>query len=86
MSRLITSAERIKRARALIQEAREYPVPSYGGKYDLTYMAEVKGLLRQARELVQFIEKTPSATPEIKQEARKIIEETKQADHDIFRG
>ncbi len=86
MSKLITAAERIQRARELIQEAREYPVPERGGKYDLTYMAQVKGLLRQARELVQFIDKTPSATPEVKAEARQIIEETKQADHEIFRG
>ncbi len=86
MSRLITAAERIKRARELIQEAREYPVPARGGKYDLSYMAEVKGLLRQARELVQFIEKTPSASPETKEEARQIIEETKRVGHEIFRG
>jgi len=86
MARLITAAERIKRARELIQQAREFPVPAWGGKYDLTYMAQVKGLLRQARELVQFIEKTPSATPEIKEEARKIIEEAQRAGHEIFKG
>jgi len=86
MARLITAAERIKRARELIQEAREYPVPTLGGKYDLSYMAQVRGLLRQARELVQFIPKTPSATPEIKEEAKRIIAEAEQAGHDIFRG
>jgi hypothetical protein len=85
MSRLITAAERIKRAHELIQEARAYPVPERGGKYDLSYMAQVKGLLRQARELVQFIEKTPSATPEIKEEAKNLIEEAKRAGHEIFR-
>ncbi len=84
MGRLITSAERIKRARKLIQEAREYPVPERGGKYDLTYMAAVKGLLREARELVQFITKTPSATAEIKEEARLIIVESQQANREIF--
>ena len=86
MARLITSAERIRRARELIQAAREYPVPARGGKYDLTYMAQVKGMLRQARELVQFIEKTPSATPEIKEEAKKILAEVEQAGHEIFKG
>lgn len=86
MSRLITAAERIKRARELIKVAREYPIPERGGKYDLTYMAEVKGMLRQARELVQFIDKTPSASPETKEEARKIIEEARQAGHEIFGG
>ncbi len=86
MTRLITAAERIKRAHELIQAARDYPVPDRGGKYDLSYMAQVKGLLRQARELVQFIDKTPSATPEIKAEAKAIIAEVEQAGHEIFRG
>jgi hypothetical protein len=86
MARLITAAERIKRARELIQAAREYPVPEWGGKYDLSYMAQVKGMLRQARELVQFIPKTPSASPEIKEEAKQIIAEAEQASHEIFRG
>ncbi len=86
MARLITAAERIKRARELIQAARDYPVPDRGGKYDLTYMAEVKGMLRQARELVQFIDKTPSATPEIKADAKRVIAEAQQAGHEIFKG
>jgi len=86
MARLITAAERIKRAHKLIQAAREYPVPERGGKYDLTYMAQVRGLLRQARELVQFIGKTPSASPETKEEARRIMEEADQAWHEIMKG
>lgn len=86
MSRLITSAERIKRARELIQEAREYPVPERGGKYDLTYMAAVRGLLREARELVQFIPKTAGATAENKEEAKKIITEAEQAGKEIFKS
>ncbi len=86
MSRLITAAERVKRARALIQEAREYPVPDRGGKYDLSYMAQVKGLLRQAKDLVKFIPATVGAPPEIKAEAKKIIEEAEAAGHEIFRG
>ncbi len=52
MSRLITAAERIKRARALIKQARVLPVPAETGKYDLSYIAQVKDLLRQARDLV----------------------------------
>ena len=86
MSRLITAAERIKRARQLIQEAREYPVPERGGKYDLSYMAQVRELLRQAKDLVKFIPSTVGAAPEIKAEAKKIIEEAEQAGHEIFRG
>ena len=86
MARLITAAERIQRARALIQEAREFPVPARGGKYDLTYMAQVRGLLRQAKDLVKFIPSTVGAAPEIKAEAKKIIEEAEQAGREIFRG
>ncbi len=86
MARLITAAERIKRARVLIQEARDYPVPARGGKYDLSYMAQVRGLLRQAKDLVKFIPNTVGAAPEIKAEAKQIMEEADQAGHEIFRG
>jgi len=86
MARLITAAERIKRARAMIQEAREYPVPHRGGKYDLAYMAQVKGLLRQAKDLIKFIPNTPSATPEMKEEVKQILAEVEQAGRDIFRS
>ncbi len=85
MARLITAAERIKRARALIQEARDYPVPDRGGKYDLSYMAQVKGLLRQAKDLVKFIPNTVGAAPEVKAEAKQIMEEADKAGHEIFR-
>ena len=86
MSRLIPAAERIQRAHALIQEARDYPVPERGGKYDLTYMAQVRGLLRQAKDLVKFIPSTPSATPEMKAEVKQIMAEAEQAGREIFRG
>lgn len=86
MTRLITAAKRLERARALIEKARQYPVPERGGKYDLSYMAEVKGLLRQAKDLVKFIPKTPSATPDMKEEARRIVAEADQAGREIFRG
>ncbi len=86
MARLITAAERIKRARELIQEAREYPVPDRGGKYDLSYMAQVRGLLRQAKDLVKFIPSTVGIAPEIKAEAKQVMEETEKAGHDIFRS
>ena len=86
MARLMTAAERIERARELIQEAREYPVPSRGGKYDLAYMAHVKGLLSEAKDLIKFIPKRAGATPEIKREVMMIIEEAKQTSHEIFSG
>jgi hypothetical protein len=84
MARLITAAERIKRARVLIQQARDLPVPAGAGKYDFSYIAEVKDLLRQARDLVKFIPNSPSASEEIKNEVKKIFEEADQANKEIL--
>ncbi len=85
MARLIPAAERITRARALIQQARELPVPA-GGRGDFSYIAQVKDLLRQARDLVKFIPKTPSATDEMKEDVKRIYEESERAEQEILRG
>ena len=82
---MIPAAERLVRARKLIQQARDLPVPPELGRSDLSYIAQVKSLLQQARDLVKFIPDTPSATPEIKAEARTIIQEADQANKDILR-
>jgi hypothetical protein len=84
MPRIILSSERIARARALIQQARDLPVPAITGKYDFSYITQVKSLLKQARDLVKFIPDTPSATVEIKNEVSKIFQEADQAYKDIF--
>jgi hypothetical protein len=84
MSRLIPSAERIKRARDLIQQARDLPVPPGLGRNDFSYIARVKALLQEARDLVKFIPKTPTATSEMKLEVAKIYQETEAADRDIL--
>ena len=84
MPRLIPAAERIVRARALIQKARDLPVPEDTGRLDLSYIAGVKGLLRQARDLIKFIPYTPSATTDMKHEVAKIFEEADQAEKEIF--
>lgn len=84
MSRLIPAAERIVRARAFIQEAREFPVPERLGNKDFSYIASVRDLLRQARDLVKFISMTPTATAEIKEEVKKIYQEADQADKEIL--
>lgn len=85
MSKQIPAAERITRAQALIQEARDLPAPAESGRYDLTYMAQVKGLLQEARDLVKFIRYSPSASSELKNEAAKIIQDAEQANREIFR-
>ena len=84
MARPKTAAERIKRARKLIQEAYEVPVPEGAGKYDFSYIAEVKDLLRQARDLVKFLPNSPSASDEVKEEVKRIFAEADQANQEIL--
>ena len=86
MPRLIPASERIIRARALIQKARDLPVPAGAGRSDFSYIAQVKDLLQQARDLVKFIPYTPSATPEMKAEVSKIFQEADQASKEILHG
>jgi hypothetical protein len=86
MSRLILAADRVKRARTLIQKARDLPVPlpAEGGKINFSYIAQVKAILQEARDLVKYIPKTPSATPEIKEQVRQILQEADRANHEIL--
>jgi hypothetical protein len=84
MSRLILAAERIIRARKLIQQARDLPVPPDGGASDFSYIARVKDHLRQARDLVKFIPLTPSATNEMKEDVKRIYEEIDRANREIL--
>ncbi|HEY5902663.1 MAG TPA: hypothetical protein VIU39_08920 [Anaerolineales bacterium] len=84
MSRLIPAAERIVRARALIEEARRLPVPPELGRNDFSYIAQVKDLLRQARDLVKFIPQSPSASPAMKEDVRQLYLEIERADREIL--
>ena len=84
MSKLIPAADRITRARKLIQQAREVPVPAEGGRGDFSYIAQVKDLLRQARDMVKFIPQSVSTTDEMRQDVKKIYEEADQANQEIL--
>ncbi len=84
MARQLTAAEQISRARKLIQDARDLPVPETG-PYDLEYLAKVKGYLQQARDLVKFISYRPGASPEQKAEAANILAEADRAQKEILR-
>jgi hypothetical protein len=86
MARLIPAAERITRARALIQQARDLPVPAEGGRGDFAYIANVKDLLRQARDLIKFISKTPSAGESMKEDVKRVYEEADRAESEILHG
>ena len=87
MAKLITAEERIFKARKLIQKARDLPIPEgLLGKSDLSYVAGVKDLLRQARDLVKLIPMRAGVTPEMKAEAKQVLQEADQADQEILRG
>lgn len=87
MAKMIPAAERILRARKLIQQARDLPVPQGGlGRSDFSYIANVKDLLRQARDLVKFIPQTAGVSAEMKEEVKRVYEEIEQADRDILYG
>ena len=84
MAKLIPAEERLVRARKLIQKARDLPVHEGSGKYDLSYLAGVKDLLRQARDMVKFIPMRAGVSDEMKAEVEKIFEEADQANREIL--
>lgn len=84
MAKLIPAAERLIRARQLIQKAREVPIPLELGRNDLSYIASVRDFLRQARDMIKFISMTPSATAEVKVDVKRIFEEIEQTDRELL--
>jgi len=84
VSKFIPAAERLVRARMLIQQARDLPVPSEMGNRDFSYIAKVKDLLRQARDLVKFISMTAGVKAEMKEDVRKVLDEIEAADRQIL--
>lgn len=84
MAKLIPASERILRARKLIQQARDFPVPAELGKNDFSYIAGVKDLLRQARDMVKFIPQTAGVSVEMREEVKKIYEEIDRANREIL--
>ena len=85
MTKLIPAAERILRARKLIQQARDVPVHQTGlGKSDFSYIAQIKDLLRQARDMVKFIPQTAGVSAKMKAEVKQIYEQVEQADREIL--
>ena len=85
MAKLIPATERILRARKLIQQARDLPAPQTGlGKSDFSYIANVKDLLRQARDMVKFIPQTAGVSAEMKDEVKKVYEEAELANREIL--
>jgi len=84
MAKVIPAEERLTRARKLIQKAYKFPAPEGLGKNDLSYIAGVKDLLRQARDMVKFIPMRAGVSAEMKAEVEKIYEEIEQAKREIL--
>jgi len=84
MAKLIPAAERIVRARKLIQKARDYPRPEGMGNRDFSYIANIRDILRQAKDLIKFITMTPSASAEVKAEVQNIYDEIRAAEKEIL--
>lgn len=85
MAKLIPAAERLIRARKLIQKARAIPVPTDGlGKSDLSFVANVRDFMRQAKDMVKFIPQTAGVSDEMKEEVKKIYAEVEQAEKEIL--
>ncbi|HOW90689.1 MAG TPA: hypothetical protein PK883_00115 [Anaerolineaceae bacterium] len=84
MAKVIPITERIKKARALIEKARKLPLPIEHGWMDLSYTANVKDLLRQARDLVKFVQFMPNAAEETKQEVEALMLEIASAEKEIL--
>ena len=84
MAKVIPAEERLVRARKLVQKAREFPVPEGLGKNDLSYIAGVKDLLRQAKDMVKFIPMRAGVSAEMKIEVQKIFEAIDRADQEIL--
>ncbi len=86
MARLIPAAERVIRARALIQKARDLPIPDETGRGDFSYIAQVKDFMRQARDLIKFIPYSAGASAEIKKEVADLFAEAERAEKEILHG
>ncbi len=84
MSKIIPATERIEKARALIQKARELPVPEDMGWANFTYVANVRDLMRQAKDLIKLIPYSPSASAEMKAKVKAIFAEAEQAEKEIL--
>jgi D-ribose pyranose/furanose isomerase RbsD len=84
MAKVSPAEERLVRARKLIRKARDFPIPEGLGKNDLSYIAGVKDLLRQAKDMVKFIPMRAGVSAEMKAEVQKIFEEIGRADQEIL--
>ena len=84
MTKLITAAERIEKARGFIEKAQKLERSEEAGWLDFSYTAQVKDLLRQAKEMIKFIGYTSGISNETKDEAKKVYEEIAEAEKELL--
>jgi len=84
MAKVIPTNERIQKARALIQKARDLPAPEESGWMDFTYAATVKDILRQAHDLLKFVQFMPNASAEVKKEVADLIIKISSSEREIL--
>ncbi|NLA79507.1 MAG: LarC family nickel insertion protein [Chloroflexi bacterium] len=84
MAKAMSPETRIKKARALIEEAKAIEKPQSVGWDFFSYTANVKDTLRKAFELVKLINHSPATPDDVKADARAVIEEIAQAEQEIL--
>ncbi len=82
---MLSPEERIRKARKLIEEARTIPRPDSVGWEAFSYNAQVKDTLKKAFELIKLIQHSPSASPEIKAEAKELMESLPLIEKEILK-
>ncbi len=84
MAKPITTEDRLLRARTLIKKAHEIPAPADAGWDWLSYSAQVKDTLRQAKDLLKFLPMTAGVTASQKVEVQIILQEIVDAEKAIL--
>lgn len=84
MSQTHPFSKRLARARKLIQKAREIPPPVGIPGFDLSYAAQVKDFMRQANDQIKLISRSPSATPELKEELAQVYQEMEDTQKELL--
>jgi hypothetical protein len=84
LPKTLTTQQRMEKARLLIRKSRELPIPPALGYRDLAFVAQIKDILRQARDLIKFIQYSPSLTSEIQKEVQEVMDEISQTEKEIL--
>jgi len=85
MAKPLSPEQRIEKAAKFIEEARKIPKPTSVGWEHFSYTAQVKDTLKKAFELVKLIQYSPSTDPEIKQQAKELIDSLPEIEKEILK-